>query len=355
MASSTITNFPVQVWQWWLQELQSLVPMADQRKLANRRTRREIVINAGQISLHEKQKLTEALHPSTLVVGGEKFSDLLAKTKRIGEVVLSFGKSEYFVRSSVLPVQALPRAKQILDLELRQVLPLASSEIFTGWYQAGQQHNGHASLVQVAIKRSRVEELVASLRQAGVKTSAIAFRDGSNSALPIVMDIDGKIFGASSNVIWRRITAGLFAAALVLLAAFTWFAFNRQNTEIETVAAASDEMRAKAVQVRKSIEASEKQDARIANLIKMRKQAPNLVAIWDNLAFILPDKAWISTFTLNDKTFSLDGEAADAEGLLKLLETSQFFKNVRFTAPVTRNPGAELSHYTIAMEYEDLQ
>jgi general secretion pathway protein L len=354
MAGANLTTFPMQLWQWWLHELRSLAPLTDQRKLANRLTRREIVIDGGYASLHEKQRLSAPLRAPALVVPSANLPELLAQAKRLGQVMLSFGSDEYFLRRSVLPVQTLPRAQQILDLELRQVLPLAPSDIFTSWYQAGPQQNGQVTLVQVAVKRSRVEELVASLRQAGVKTSAISFRDSAGLALPIVMDAQGKALGAGANRMWQRITTALFAVALVMVAAFVWLAFNRQSTEIATVAAASDQMRAKAVQVRQSIETAQKQDARIASLIKLRGDAPNLVAMWDNLALILPDTAWISTFALNDKTINLDGEAADAEGLLKLLESSQYFKNVRFTAPVTRNPGAELSHYAIAMDFESL-
>jgi general secretion pathway protein L len=354
MAGATITNVPARFWQWWLHELQSLAPLADQRRLANRQTRREIVINGGHISLHEKQRLSAPLHEPVMIVPSLDLPEFLARAKRIGQVILSLGSDEYFMRSSLLPVQALPRAQQILDLELRQVLPLPSSDIFTGWYQAGPQQNGQATVVQVAVKRARIEELVTTLRNAGVKTSAISFRDASGMALPLVMDAQGKTLGTRANLMWRKFSTFLCAAALAMLAAFIWFAFDQQHTEIATIQTASDQMRSKAVQIRQSIEQAQKQDARVAKLIQLRADAPRLVAVWNNLARIMPETAWISTFALNGRTISLDGEAADAEGLLKLIEASQFYKNVRFTAPVTKNPGADRSHYSIAMEFEEL-
>jgi general secretion pathway protein L len=354
MAGLTITVFPLRFWRWWLHELQSLAPLADQRKLANRRTCREIVINGDHVSLHEKQRLLAPLHEPALIISGISLAEFIAQTKRMGQVILSLGSDEYFVRSSVLPVQALPRAQQILDLELRHVLPLEPSAIFTGWYQAGPQQNRLVTLVQVALKRARAEELLGALSAAGVKTAAISFRDSAGMALPLVMDAKGKTLGASTNVMWQKVSTTLLAAALAMLAAFVWFAFNQQNTKIAAIEFANDQMREKAIQVRKSIEQVQKEDVRVAKLNQLRGTAPNLVAVWANLAHILPDTAWISTFALNGKTVSLDGEAADAEGLLNVIEASRFYRNVRFTAPVTKNPGADRSHYSIAMEFEDL-
>ncbi len=355
MAGATITKFPVQLWHWWRSEIKSLAPSSDQRKLANRRTRREIVINNGEVSYYENQKLSAALHTPVLLTTEANFSEILLRAKRLRQVIVTFGSGEFFARTSILPVQALSRARQILDLELQQVLPLSESNIFTSWHQTGLNKNSQATVLQVAVKRSRAEEIIGTLRQAGVKTAAICFRDGMGAALPIVMDAQGKTLGASANRQWKKITTALFALALVLSATFIWLAFNWQSSNMTTVAAVSDQMRSKAVQVRQSIETAQKEDARIAKLISLRKDAPNLVSAWNNLAQTLPDTAWISTFALNGKTFNLDGEAADAEGLLKLLEASQYFKNVRFTAPVTKNPGAERSHYAIAMEFEGLQ
>jgi general secretion pathway protein L len=355
MASSTSTNYPVQFWRWWLSEIKSLAPLADKRKFANRQTRREIVINSGNVSLHEKQKLEAPLHTPVLHVLESNFTEILLQAKRVRQVIVTFGNSEYFARTSILPAQAMPRAEKILDLELRQVLPLAKSDIFTSWVETGSHKNGQVTLLQVAIKRTRVEEIVAALREAGVKITAICFRDGLGNALPIVMDARGETLGANVNRLWQKIAAAIFTLAFALSATFIWLAFDWQSTNMTTVAAANDQMRTKALKVRQSIESAQKEDVRIAQLINFRSNAPNLVAVWDNLAHILPDTAWVSTFALNGKTFNIDGEAADAEGLVKLLETSQYFKNVKFTAPVTKNPGADRSHYAIAMEFEGPQ
>src|SRR5262249_18992779 len=60
------------------------------------------------------------------------------------------------------------------------------------------------------------------------------------------------------------------------------------------------------------------------------------LAVLKELTERLPPEAWLRTLNMDKQGIEITGQAAAANQLIPLLEGSQFFTSVEFTAPVTK-------------------
>ncbi|TDG04858.1 hypothetical protein E2C05_32050, partial [Paracraurococcus ruber] len=76
---------------------------------------------------------------------------------------------------------------------------------------------------------------------------------------------------------------------------------------------------------------------------------PPAVALLEEVARRLPDEAWLTEFRLTGDQLLLTGFAARADGLVGLLDASPLLREVRFTAPVTRDRPEAPERFQLAM------
>lgn len=69
---------------------------------------------------------------------------------------------------------------------------------------------------------------------------------------------------------------------------------------------------------------------------------PEISDILKEITELLPDDAWVSSFTFAKNQVVLQGQAASATAVLEVLEHSPFFKEVRFDSQITRQGESEV-------------
>jgi Tfp pilus assembly protein PilN len=354
MDGYVVAPAPVRLWKWWKAEISSIFPQADMRRPVSRKARHEIHVTEGAVQFFHGQSLLEPLDTSKQGVQIGELGLTLVGMTDLKRVLVSFGPGSVFARRARLPLAALDRAEQILDLELKRLLPVPGAELVTAIRQSGPVHDQQVEFDQVALRRSQLQAILKPCLDRRIDVAAVAFRPDSGPALPIILDSDGSTYGTRSKMFWKRLAgllAGLFAFATL---GAGWLVMQRQNQDLQTVQDASEGLRAPAAEVRKVIESFRSQSDVAANIVAIRKTTPRLLPIWEELSKILPDQAWFTTFSMKDDSVTVDGEAQDAESLVQAIEASALFKNSRFVSPVVKNPGEVKARFSMAFELESL-
>jgi general secretion pathway protein L len=86
---------------------------------------------------------------------------------------------------------------------------------------------------------------------------------------------------------------------------------------------------------------------RQAWLESQKVSQPSMAIMLEALSRTLPDEAWLNRLEANQGTVTIAGSAANAARLIGLLEASQHFSEVQFSAPTTRAEGEAVDSFTI--------
>ncbi len=339
-------------WNWWTGELASLVPAKDTRGLSNRLSRTELHVSGQTVSLYRKQKLSAPLSKPVATASLEEFDAVESKIRRRESIVVTLDDKNCFVRKTTVPTAALAHVDRILDLEMSRVVPLRKDQSLTGWYKAGEVDVGRSDIVHVVARKSSVDDMIKLLTKKRAKAVALGFRSDGGVALPLVLDPNGGRFGASVDRFWKKTTAALGCLLLLASGSVAWAFLEYQNRAIATADAQLEDVQKPATEIRKKIDALQSRSQQSADLLALRSKTPSILAIWEELTHLLPDAAWVQSISQADNSLQLEGAATDAEGLIKILEASPLFRNVRFQSPVIKNPGDSQVRFSITLDLE---
>jgi Tfp pilus assembly protein PilN len=353
MQTIEANSMMVAFWEWWRAELASFLPITSMQAAANRVSQAELHVNGGRFSLHTRQQLKVRLAGTEGQGPLAEFMPLFGDKDRIRRVIVSFGPDDFFERRTSLPNAALPHAPAALALDLKRVLPVPKQELFTGWEQFGRTKSGAIDFIQIAAKKSLVETVLRHLHELRLQPVAVAFRDAQGTALPVVLDPDGRKFGAAAQSAWSKVTLTLLATLIVLSGAVAWLAIGQQRSQLAAVVTAIEQVWPKALAVRRTVEQARARTDQIENLQRLRTEAVSTTAVWEEIAIRLPDQAWLTSYAMKGRTVTAEGFADNAENLVSLLESSALFKNVHFTAPLLKNPGESKTRFSIAFDVEE--
>jgi general secretion pathway protein L len=338
-------------WRWWTTELGSLLPALDQREAVNRKTLSEVALMDRQAWLHQHQRLKSRLNDPVSTMPTTAITQLFGQEKRTRDVVVSFDPDNYFARTYSIPASALPQADQILALDLNRLVPLPASDLFTTWFPSGRS-KGTVELTQIAVRKAQIKGLSDQLASKRIRIAGFAFRDAEGQALPLVIDADGQKIGSYAERFWRSTAAVCLIAFLAASASLLWLGFFKQSSAIAQVQQATESLRSKASDIRKQIEVMRSRNDEVAQLIKLRTTSADVPAIWNELARILPDDAWLSTFSMRGGIVSIDGQASNAEQLISIVGSSARFRNPRFTAPLVNDQRTRQSRFSMTFDLE---
>jgi general secretion pathway protein L len=345
MNLSVVTDFCA----WWSGQIMDLVPTIDQRTLANRLSKTEIHLSRDGARLVRNQRLKKTISLQTQATKFQNIEHAVNLFRAREKVILSFDDSLCFVRDTMIPLAALNRAGDILNLELMRVSPLKKNDIFSVWFPNGTNNHGKIGLTHVIVRRDVVKSTIDLLARRKIAVAAVAFRNQNRSAAPVVLDENGLRFGSRREVFWRRIAAlaGTLLPVAALVLSWQWMMRIQEDLKLSNDRLQS--IQASATANKKTIDKKQNLTRSFAELQKLKQQGIGLIEIWRELSKIIPDSAWLQSFSQKNGIVLLEGTASDAESLIQILETSDLFHDVRFVSPVVKNPGEEKVRFSISM------
>lgn len=326
-------------WRWWSGELIQLLPENLQKAIAQRQQKLYVEIEGGKflLSLGNRAAQREVLRLAldTADVEGEDIP------REVQQTILLLPDDKVLARRINLPAVAEENLREVLGFEMDLHTPFEASEVYYDFTVVGRDTARQKVTVDlVYAPRDTVDGLVDGASNLGMKTDIVTCRRRDNNNLqPVNLLPQEKRRAKRFDV--RSLNLALTALLAVLLVAAITIPIVQKNRAIALVEA---QVQAAAAEAREG--ASLRQDLEkmaAASQFLVNKKASDVmtVELIDEISRILPDHTWIARLDLSGTELQIQGQSSASSSLIRIIESSPWFENVRFASPVVQIAGTD--------------
>lgn len=193
------------------------------------------------------------------------------------------------------------------------------------------------------VKNAILEPIIDGIRANGCAISALEFETESGLArlANYASDVSLRSVGR-----WQRRAALICATSLLVgFGGTIVHAYSRNQSAIALLQGDLDRLAADAKIARQALDSRAKTLGQINVLRKSIEDNEPASGVWEELARVLPDSAYLTDLTIKGSQVSIAGFGEDAAGLVVALEQSPLFSQATFNGPVTRVPGMDGEHF----------
>jgi general secretion pathway protein L len=261
------------------------------------------------------------------------------------DVALEFPEDAVLHAQVRMPKTSRRVLAKALHYELSRLSPIEPERLYFDFAVA---HASAASSVSLRIvKRETIDAAIALCHAARLDVGEIAFAGDARPADWQSFPVDRMAY---LRCLWRRwnipfLTALAFALALALVPA----AYVRGLERADALADQLTDAQANADLV-EHLQARARLAMAESETLGWLRQAPLRVAVFADLAHILPDGTWVTELTIEGNKLRLEGFSRSASDLIALFDRSNRFANAQFTAPLTREAQANVERFDLALD-----
>jgi general secretion pathway protein L len=344
-------------WRWWYGELIELLPENVQTAIAQRQQRLYVEVDNDKLLLslgnHAAQR--EVLRVAPDAANAEDV-DI---PREVQQTILLVPDDKVLAKRIRLPAAAEENLREVLGFEMDLHTPFEPSEVYYDYTVVGRDSTRQQVTVDlVYAPRNAVDALVDNASSLGMKTDLVTCRRRDNNNLQPV-----NLLPQEKRRARRFDVKNLNLALTVLLAALLVAAVtipivqkNRAIAELEAqVQAAAAEAREGAA-LRQDLE---KMAAASQFLAEKKASDVMIVEAIDEISRILPDHTWIARLDLSGTELQIQGQSGASSSLIRIIESSPWFEDVRFASPVVQIAGTDNDRVhivaTVARQRADLE
>lgn len=328
-------------WHWWTGELAALVPERWRHRLAGRE--RLLVCRDEQLELEldgQRQRVALAQSGSDAGLAGWR-AQLPASTR----LLVLLPQAELLRRVISLPAATEPRLASVLAYELDRHTPFAADQAAFGFRIIGRDRSAQRLEVELfVLPGARRDRLLQGLAEAGLQVQWV-LPEGtetdtrSRSTLNLLPERAHPQVRRTlrSRPLWGVLILALLIGILLLRR-------EQQLTELQQQVGPREAAAQQARAIRDELEALQ---AGSRFILQQRQQMPATLILLAELTRRLPDHTWLNRLELQRGELRLQGESADASGLIGELEASPLLEQVSFTSPVTINPRSRKERFSL--------
>jgi general secretion pathway protein L len=326
----------------------SLFPPRDLGKQVLQRVDAELCIDC------QRATLTSQSHPGNPAREFTSVTEALLAAGVASKLLVTFTESSAFVHAMQIPAAAARESERILRMEAERMTPFKLAEMLRFWWTETEAP-GAMRAHQVLVKKTVAESIGGMARTMGHSITTFGYRGPDNHLSPMLLSRDGTVFGSSQERLWKSVAAGALAL-FILVAGWSLFTANNsiaaRSSDADVTAKA---LESKARDIRGQFDAQREVENKVAKLVQLKRTAPSASQSISELARLLPDTAWVQTLSLRGNKIQIDGEAMNAEALIRTLDESLSFADVMFTTPVYSLPPSGKQRFSISMTVEGLK
>lgn len=252
---------------------------------------------------------------------------------------------------ALLPAGVGSKLRDAIALRMPELTPFDEEEVLFDVGPPTPVSEDRISVPIFVTPRKAVDEQRSSLRDLGIRVDGVIAADAGEAPAGMV-----PVFLADRLHTRARGRLILFVASLLALVISAGF-FHVRVSSIQTEAATELTQRlgtlrgelARASELEAEIEALTTSLTRPSS--RHREQSL-LLDVLDEVAAILPDDSYLSSFRWEKDRASISGLSADAAALLKKLEVSDSFSDVKFSSPVSQDRREGKDRFTIVFRLD---
>lgn len=322
--------------RWWLNEFRNLLPHSFITWLhAERRPQLqlhsdELGVTATLLDRRERLIFSDrAAWPSYARRTLDAWIKAAAKHDRSCEIVVSFAASDVITHKLVVPAEALPHISQILQDYVARKTPLAPDQVLIG-HSATHADPGRLNVDLLLLSKDRFQQVLSRLQLLAREVDSVIGPKTASDALVRIRIGSKRSLG---RPVPARLAVSLASISLLFVALGTAVTLVRHQALLNDLDARTKEMASSAGEVTEQLRRI--QESRSETLeILVARGAPGIVEVWEELARLLPDSAYLTNFEIRGGVLQIAGFSAAATELIPILERSDLFTEVALSGPV---------------------
>lgn len=256
-------------------------------------------------------------------------------------------RGQVFCRSLTLPREAVASLDRIVEQDLVAKTPFRRDEIYCG-YAAARAGSDKLLVRQWVARRDIVKDAVSDL---ALDLENISF-----------VDMEPEPDAATSRILLRpergdrgrsaaRAATALASTAVLLAMIAAGLTHWRQATVLDELDGQVTAARAKAQQVRATIDKLEQKQAMLLRLRTRKAEDPGLLDAWEEASRVLPSHSWLTELRLSEtsdkRQVSMTGFSSAAASLVGMIDQSPFFTDTALTAPIALDPVEQRERFAL--------
>jgi general secretion pathway protein L len=326
-------------WRWWSGELFELLPENMQKAIEQRQQKLYVEVDEEKLLLSLGNHVAQR---EILRLGfGTEDADEADIPREVQQTILLVPDDKVLAKRISLPTAAEENLREVLGFEMDLHTPFEASEVYYDFTVVGRDSARQQVTVDlVYAPRDAVDELVDGASNLGIKTNIVTCRRRDNANLqPVNLLPLEKRRARRFDV--KRLNLALTALLAVLLVAAITIPIVQKNHAIADVEAQGQAAAAEAREGAELRRELEKMAAASQFLVDKKATDVMIVELIDEISRILPDHTWIARLDLSGTELQIQGQSSASSSLIRIIESSPWFENVRFASPVVQVAGMD--------------
>jgi general secretion pathway protein L len=333
-------------WRWWSGELIELLPQNLQKAIEQRQQKLYVEVDEDKLllSLGNEVAQREILRLGLDTADAEE-ADI---PREVQQTIVLVPDDKVLAKRISLPAAAEENLREVLGFEMDLHTPFEASEVYYDYTVVGRDSARQQVTVDLVYSpRDAVDALVDGASKLGMKSDIVTCRRRDNANLqPVNLLPLEKRRARRFDV--KRLNLGLSGLMAVLLVAAITIPIVQKNRAIAEVEA---QVQAAAAQAREGAtlrQDLEKMAEASKFLVEKKALDVMIVELIDEISRVLPDHTWITRLDISGTELQIQGQSSASASLIRIIESSPYFENVRFGSPVVHITGSNNDRVHIA-------
>ena len=268
------------------------------------------------------------------------------KGRRRKDLLLRVGSGKSVVKQIVLPAGALDVLPAVVRNKVESLAPWPLHEVMWGYRVAGPPQSGQIAVDVGILSRKTLDGLLAIVQQGGAKAGRLEIGNPADGSPGIVIDFQGA--GRVNRA--RRVVAGLMLAAASVALAIAGYGLYLAVLAHDDLVAVDQ----RATTLKQALRgerggAGENLRLREANkLFDRKRDGRPLVVVLNTLTKLVPDGTWLDSVNYAGDHLTINGRGAEIPRVIEILEKSDTFADVNFSAATQRDANLNADIFAIS-------
>jgi general secretion pathway protein L len=276
-------------------------------------------------------------------IGPVDVAGLADKMRRREDPVVLVLPEQMAMRSVLtLPGTARRSLEQVLEVEIERLTPFKARDVAVT-REINPTQDGQIKVALTIVPYSRIEEQVAPLRAAGIEINHIITDRTRVAEAPDLSLIRGSQVAGGTHTNWipLAVTLALFLGAVLS-------PFVKQELQLREIETRLSSLKPGVKAVRRLAGDVKAMEARLESLRAFSQSRVSMTSLLEETTRILPDDTWLVLYQFDGERLTLEGQSASATSLVNTLTTAPRLGDVRFRAPVTRDPTSGADRFRLS-------
>ncbi|MBA4501552.1 PilN domain-containing protein [Marinobacterium marinum] len=318
-------------WSWWRTELEALIPAGWRRQLQSRVRR---LTYTGD-SFRFEQGGDKLQIETDRLAGHPALKSWQQQGRKRTPLLVVLARDQLLHRVIQLPAATEPRLASVLGFELDRHTPFSADQASYSYRIVHRNRAAQRIDVELfVLPNIRREQLLNVLQRAGLQPVWL---------IPEGCEVDTHLRNRLNLLPVaqrppRPIQARWSLALLVVPILLLMLLFYRQEERLQALQDRVEPLRQQAEQAQAVREEARDLEQGWRFMYERHQAQISPLAVMNELTRLLPDNTWLNRLELENGEIQMQGESANASGLIGRLEGSALLESVGFTSPVTVNP-----------------